>query len=183
MKELSKRAKDILLREFNEEHSVLSNNLRAFTIHGVLTVLSLGIVITGSIVFSLIIFALALLAVPLVYMFLAYRLLTPLPKGNLLSVSFLPIALISLYIVGFMHYLATGVVNDDVWMFVWFLNPAFTFTALGIYAYVTAEAVRSNTLIVFTLSSIAAFVPSLLMYAGLRIKIWQQSRAKIELEE
>jgi len=179
MKGFSKRAKGILLREFNEEHSVLSNNLRALAIHGALTVLALGIVITGSIVFNLIIFAFALLAVPLVYMFLAYRLLTPLPKGNLLSVSFLPIALISLYIVGFMHYLATGVVNDDVWMFMWFLNPAFTFTALGVYAYVTAEAVRSNTLIVFTLSSIAACVPSLLMYMGLRIKMWQQGKRKL----
>jgi len=179
MKEFFGKAKDLLVREFSEEHSVLSNNLRTFAIHGALAVPALGIVITGSIVFHLAIFVLALLALPFAYMFLAYRLLTPLPKGNLLSVSFLPIALISLYIVGFMHYLATGVVNDDVWMFVWFLNPAFTFTALGVYAYVTAEAVRSNTLIVFTLSSIAACVPSLLMYMGLRIKMWQQGKRKL----
>jgi len=173
-----------------EETSVFEkindNNLRAFVIHGAVILLWVLLLLPFDL-FSLsptdfILYPYALLVVPLLYVALGYRFLVPIPEKNLLSVSYLTILFVVLSIILSVSVLAGGL-SDLIGAG----YGTFTFAVVApnipsIYALIMgyeliAGASPTHHLIPLIISYCAAFLPSLLMLAGLRIKVWRQSKA------
>jgi len=107
------------------------------------------------------------------YILLARKYLKQLPQGNLLSVSGVSILLVILF--GAHHILAA----ENIGEILAFLN--FPAIALVDVALIPVELVFGIDEFVFAESSslvmlVAAFLPSLLMYLGLRLKIRDEER-------
>lgn len=152
-------------KELTAEHSILSNNLRALAIHGAIVGVSLVAVIFLQNFFYFAVFAFGMIAPLLLYVLLAFRFLVPLSKGNFLSVLFLPILLIA-------FFLATMAQINAMLA----LNFPSSFAILAIYASLIEEPTLSYELSALAPALISALMPSLLMYAGLCLKAWQQNR-------
>ena len=129
----------------------------------VLAQFSVGILHT----FPSVIMAAGLIATLGLYVFLGHRILAILPKYNLLSISFISLLLI----------LQSVFLQGEGWI-------ALAPNLVAIFVVASLNNLLGDSYSMFAHAYVvAACLPSLLMYAGLRIKIWQQSRVKIELEE
>jgi hypothetical protein len=166
-----------------------ANNFRALAIHGAVVFLSIVLALVLSFVLvslstesPLVVFG-GIFAVMGLYVLFAYLFLMPLLKNNLLSVIYLPILLI--VVVGILH--AFHVVGTEVFpnstspiglvaliinapsIFIVFVASEL-FKGSGPLHYSTSEL---NTVSILYL---AALLPALCMYAGLRLKMWRQGR-------
>ena len=161
------------------------NNLRAFVIHGAIILLWVVMLLPfdafGILPSDLLMYPYILIAVPLLYVVLGYRFLTPLSSKGLLSVSYLSILFVVLSII-----LSVGVLVGGMGNFLGDEFGTFTFAVVApnipsIYALViTFELISGpepvHHLIPLSISYIAAFVPTLLMFAGMRLKLWRQTK-------
>ena len=168
---ISERVREHFTKEPYEKRKV-PNTVRAFAIHAALVVSFFGVAAALVFVPSSFIFALVFPGMPLLYMFLAYRFLTPLPKNNLLSVSFLAVLLLLFYAVYAVVYFTDGTYSESIFI----LNSPFLSIATFAYlAFFGSDPAPSAS---FWLALIAAPFPSLSMYAGLRLKMWTQEKRR-----
>ena len=168
---ISERVREHFTKEPHEKRKV-PNTVRAFAIHAVLVFSFFGVAAALVFVPSSLIFALLFPGMPLLYVLLAYRFLTPLPKNNLLSVSALAIFLALLYAVYAVMYFMAGAYNEIIFILNSPLLSIATFAYLALFGNDPAPSAS------FWLALIAAPFPSLFMWIGLRIKIWQQGKAQ-----
>jgi len=147
----------------------VSNALRSFAIHAVLCVSGILLLLIAG---TLGMLANAIGAV-VAYIFLGRKYLKPLLQGNLLSVSLVSILLITVF--GAHHFLAVFN-NSEILAILNFPAIALIHMALlpvgallGMDELIYAE---SSSLIML----VAAFMPSLLMYVGLRLKMKNERR-------
>ena len=99
------------------------------------------------------------------YVLLGYALLTPLPRRNFRSVSWPVIALFALSVVGQIGFPLA---------LIWLVN----LPALAVVLYAVGSGAEAATWQIFLSGIIATFIPSLSMYAGLRLKIWRENKQK-----
>jgi len=175
-------------REFTKKHSFLSNNLKTFVIHG--TVLVAGI---PFLLLALLNMLPVALIGPILYVFLGYRFLHPLPKYNWLSVAGLPIllGLLLITLFGAEHFWGNSFVGGTMqvgnFIFVMnyqaimlviatiaFLNYFINDFLLGNYMFAQRDFLGDDFV---AMAALAILLPSLLMYAGLLLKMWKQRRS------
>jgi len=166
---ISGKERDHFEREVMKKQSA-SNNLRAFAIHAALILSVFGVAAALVFVPSPLIFVLVFPGIPLLYIFLAYCFLTPLPKNNLLSVSFLTIFLVLLYAVSAAIHFTAGPYSEGIFI----LNSPFL--SIATFAYLALFGNDPAPQTILWLALIAAPFPSLSMYAGLRLKMWTQKK-------
>ena len=173
---------------------ILGNNLRAFTIHVVnvtfsflllLAVIVVTMVFTADIqdiivqvetetaildVLGNLVYALALST----YVISGYLFLKPLAKRNLLSVSFPALCFFALALLYYVLYYVFSLMSG--WYFD-VINPLtwINFHAIEGTMFVFFNEPNRSAQQYFFGMLIAAPIPSLLMYLGLRLKIWRRS--------
>jgi len=163
---------------YSAQNGFRANIIASFIIHVSIVAFSvmLAVVLTLAMMFipfmyfllSPPVWALGLFALVGLYALLGYRFLTPTPDYNLLSVSVLILAIALVSIVG-------NLLGD------WFVMlpnlPAF-------YAVAMIDSLLRISFPDQPLSNfsflIAALLPSLFMYLGLRIKIWRQDKSNFD---
>jgi len=168
---ISERVREHFTKEPYEKRKV-PNTVRAFAIHAALVFSFFGVAAALVFVPSSLVFALVFPGMPLLYVFLAYRFLTPLPKNNLLSVSALAIFLVLLYAVYAVIHFTAGTYSEGIFI----LNSPFL--SIATFAHLALFGNDPTPQSIFWLALIAAPFPSLFMWIGLRIKIWQQGKAQ-----
>jgi len=112
----------------------------------------------------------AMVGVPVVLYVMVGFLLKQLPKYNFLSVLGLWIFMM---ILGTPYVLGSTFFEDAMSGF--FNMPAIVMVALLLEVFLEAERLDSQ---IYLISLIATIVPSILIYLGLRIKIWRQKRGQ-----
>jgi len=170
------------IRKHTKVRTLLVNNLRTFLIHTVVVLICvlLAIVMTSVAGFlPIFLWVIGLLAVMCLYVFFAYRYLVLLPKCNLLSVSCLTILLVILAIIIRPDFLMINVGGDSAFGYLWSMDLLLALNVPSVYVVGLVYGLlnisdlgRSSTFIVIDV--IAAFVPSLLMYIGLCLKMRYQ---------
>jgi len=171
--------------------TMLGNNLMSILLHTAISLAYLVIVLmltsipemmgADAIVTAIIIIGFVLAAGG--YVIFSSHYLRPVARGNILSVASLPIGLIAVPIAagflssnaiwfdgGFDHEMASNLVA--------FTNSPAAFTAGGLYSLV-ASPIEPHSRTPFSLLIIAAFIPSLLMYVGMRLKLSRETKARL----
>ena len=123
------------------------------------------------------------------YLFVGFRFLSSSTRGNLLSVAVLPILLGAVpLLVGFFQFdLLSGIWlgghfdNGVAHSLAAMINAPSVFTMSSLYSFITNPDPYTNweppSLLI-----IASFIPSLLMYVGLRLKLSREAKAVITSE-
>jgi len=171
---------------FKKEKVLIVNNLWSFAIHVVVAVLSvMGMIIAGVIFGSFTAGGIGALVPVVGYVILGYFLLTPRAKGNFLSVVGLAVLMVMIF--GYLHFVSMLVSDDGSAMLMAFNFPAMhltvaMFIALASVTDLLGIALSDDTVSTMTLLT-SAFIPSLLIYLGLRLKMWREAKiAATDLE-
>ena len=149
----------------------LTNVLRSFVIAGAAILLVLMLVPFG---FSGI--GLSTVLALSGYVYFSYRNLIPIPKRNLLSVLAPAVVLGVIFLI--FHIFDLYPSGSEINFFAFTNLPAIIFTNMLFISVGYGEMSDTQPILLYL---IAAIVPSLLMYAGLRIRMRQERRAMAEI--
>ncbi|MCL2606450.1 MAG: hypothetical protein FWD93_04140 [Coriobacteriia bacterium] len=150
---------------------IVTNNLRTVAIHGAIVLLYWLVRVIPIGILNVVFLPILLAA----YVCLSYKYLIPLPRRNLLSVSllagFLGVAVLFLYI--YIQFFSAW--NTAAIIFQYLNYPTFLFAQVLLLPPHLLYLIESHHF--FYLPMIMSmFMPSLLMYLGLRLKIRKQNR-------
>jgi len=171
---------------FKNERVLIINNLWALGIHAVVAALGMiGMIVAGVLFSSFTAGGIGAFVPVFGYVILGYFLLTPRAKGNFLSVVGLAVLLVTIF--GYAFFTDFLMSTSDSSMLMAFNFPALFLAQAIFLVTVPATGLASAELNDNVASAImlftSAFIPSLLMYLGLRLKMWLEAKiARTDLE-